>query len=267
MNPPAGLAASDVERVQTSIVCMQCGYDLRTLPLDGACPECNRSVADSLPVALATLTADDARRLHRAAILLASVVMVVATFTVVSLCGGMVVLGRAIIGLAFAFACVIGALVAQFIGTAREVARVRATRNMKRGLWASAVFALLPAAFHPSVWLVGCLVPAFVLCNVFAASLVVRRLGQIWSCRAPAMWGGLAAGTSATALFILSVAFSLEGARLNPRLSTWFGSGRASWIPMILLATALMLLAAVFFVVALFAVAADMRDRRRPTAG
>lgn len=31
-----------------SVLCLSCGYSLAGLPLDGACPECNRAVADSL---------------------------------------------------------------------------------------------------------------------------------------------------------------------------------------------------------------------------
>lgn len=265
-NPPAAPTANNVQRVATSIPCAQCGYNLRTLALEGACPECNRPVADSLPRQLEDISPDDARRLHRAALLLASVVVLVVAFTVVVICGGIAALGRAFVGLAFVCACVIGALVAQFIGTAREVSQVRATASMKRGLWVSVALSLLPAAFHSGVWLAGCLVPAFVLCNVFAASMVTRRLGQIWSYRAPTMWGGLAAGTSLAALFILSIALTLEGARLNPRTSAWVGSVGASPLPTMLVATVLMLFSALFFAIALLAVAADMRNRRRRVA-
>jgi hypothetical protein len=49
---PDALWLDAEQRVVGDMSCVACGYNLRTLPADGACPECSRRVRDSLPLRL-----------------------------------------------------------------------------------------------------------------------------------------------------------------------------------------------------------------------
>lgn len=73
-----------VERVETSVQCIKCAYDLVGQPLDGVCPECGAPVTDTLRGTLITNARPEyLARLHRGVFFaLAGLVMLVLGFLV-----------------------------------------------------------------------------------------------------------------------------------------------------------------------------------------
>lgn len=69
MPPPEQALAEQtaVEQVRADLPCLSCGYNLRTLPVSGACPECGLAVSDTLKRALACADVDWLKTLEEGA--------------------------------------------------------------------------------------------------------------------------------------------------------------------------------------------------------
>lgn len=79
-------ASDQTQRVEHDLTCVTCGYNLRTLPPDGTCPECGASVQSSFQSAVDRLTPDYAGMLVRARTrIIASVLAFAALATVLCL--------------------------------------------------------------------------------------------------------------------------------------------------------------------------------------
>ena len=112
---------SDVHTVQDETPCSRCGYSLKGLPLESKCPECARSVAESLrdhssvqdlrPTAPLSLCAVRFTSLAVVGVLLAIAFVVVFTHGLRRL-GGLPFVGEAGLTLLFALVISLGACIA-----------------------------------------------------------------------------------------------------------------------------------------------------------